>query len=145
VLLGIEVFVVPGLCFAGMAGAGLMFVALLLGTLVHWPTDQNDWTDIGATFGTIAIGLALAAVGALTLTWSLPNVPLLKRMVLQPPGEAPGTPSFSLSHSGPVELLGAMGVAVTPLRPSGKAQFGDKFIDVIAEGDYVAPGGRIQV
>ncbi|HZZ82548.1 MAG TPA: NfeD family protein [Gemmataceae bacterium] len=146
VLVSIEIFVVPGICFAGVAGAGLMFVALLLGTLVHWPQNQNDWTDVGATFGTIAIGLALAAVGAFTLTWSLPNVPILNRMVLQPPPEpVSGTPAFSLSHSGPVELLGAMGVAVTPLRPSGKAQFGDKFIDVIAEGDYVAPGGRVQV
>ena len=44
-----------------------------------------------------------------------------------------------------VDLLGAMGVAVTPLRPSGKAQFGGQFLDVIAEGDYVAPGGRVQV
>jgi membrane-bound serine protease (ClpP class) len=38
-----------------------------------------------------------------------------------------------------------MGVAVTPLRPSGKAQFGGQFVDVIAEGDYVSPGGRVQV
>ena len=38
-----------------------------------------------------------------------------------------------------------MGVAVTPLRPSGKAQFGEQFLDVIAEGDYVSPGGRVQV
>jgi membrane-bound serine protease (ClpP class) len=38
-----------------------------------------------------------------------------------------------------------MGVAVTPLRPSGKAQFGGRFIDVIADGDYVPPGGRIRV
>jgi membrane-bound ClpP family serine protease len=146
VLLSVEIFVVPGICFAGVAGAGLMFVALLLGTLAHWPHDPNDWADVGATFGTIAIGLALAVAGALTLMWSLPNVPILNRMVLHPPAEpAPSTAPFSLSHSGPVELLGAMGVAVTPLRPSGKAQFGETFIDVIAEGDYVAPGGRVQV
>lgn len=146
VLLGIEVFVVPGLGFAGVAGAGLMFLGLLLVTLAHWPSDQNDWTDLGATFGSIAIGLALALGGTLTLTWSLPNVPLLNRMVLQPPVDVDtGASSLSLSHSGPVELLGAMGVAVTPLRPSGKAQFGEQFLDVIAEGDYVSPGGRVRV
>ena len=42
-------------------------------------------------------------------------------------------------------LLGAIGVAATPLRPSGKAQIGDDFLDVVAEGDYVAPGSRVQV
>jgi membrane-bound ClpP family serine protease len=146
VLLGIEVFVVPGLGFAGVAGAGLMFLGLLLVTLAHWPNDQNDWTDLGATFGSLAIGLALALGGTLTLTWSLPNVPFLNRMVLQPPKEADaGVSPLSLSHSGPVELLGAMGVAVTPLRPSGKAQFGAQFLDVMAEGNYISPGGRVQV
>jgi membrane-bound serine protease (ClpP class) len=146
IFLGIEVFVVPGLGFSGVAGAVLMFLSLLLVTLKHWPRDQEDWTNLGSTFGTLAIGLALAVAGALALTWSLPNIPLLNRMILKPPGEQEeSTVPASLSRSGPVELLGAIGVAVTPLRPSGKAQFGEQFLDVIAEGDYVAPGARVQV
>ena len=146
VFLGIEVFIVPGICFSGVAGVGLMFVGLLLVTLAHWPHGQNDWTNVGSTFGSLAIGMALAAVGAVTLTWSLPSIPFLNKMVLKPPAEeAESAMSMSLSNSGVVGLLGAMGVAVTPLRPSGKAQFGGQFIDVIADGDYVAPGGRVQV
>ncbi len=42
-------------------------------------------------------------------------------------------------------LLGAIGIAVTTLRPAGKAQIGDDFLDVMAEGDYVQPGSRVQV
>ena len=42
-------------------------------------------------------------------------------------------------------LLGAIGVAATPLRPAGKTQFGDSFIDVVAEGGYIMPGTRVQV
>ena len=42
-------------------------------------------------------------------------------------------------------LLGAIGVAATTLRPAGKARFGDEYLDVIAEGDYVNPGSRVQV
>ncbi|MBI2805076.1 MAG: hypothetical protein HYX68_08860 [Planctomycetes bacterium] len=146
VFLGLEVFVVPGLGFSGVAGAGLMFVGLLLVTLDHWPRDQEDWTDFGSTFGTLAIGIAVAFLAAPVLTWSLPNIPLLNRMVLKPPAsEAESAHPASLSNSGHVELIGAIGVAATPLRPSGKAQFGAQFLDVIAEGDYVAPGGRVQV
>jgi membrane-bound ClpP family serine protease len=146
VFLGIEVFVVPGLGFSGVAGAGLMFIGLLLVTLVHWPSDQNDWTNLGSTFGSFAIAMALAVVGALALTWSLPSLPFLNRMVLTPPRlDNENAHSLSLSNSGPIELLGAIGVAVTPLRPSGKAQFGGQFLDVMAEGDYVAPGGRVRV
>jgi membrane-bound serine protease (ClpP class) len=146
VFLGIEVFVVPGLGFSGVAGAGLMFLGLLLVTLDRWPNDQNDWTNLGSTFGTLAIGMGLAVAGALALTWSLPSIPFLHQMVLKPPSEEPEHAlPLSLSNSGAVELLGAIGVAVTPLRPSGKAQFGGQFLDVIAEGDYIAPGGRVQV
>jgi len=42
-------------------------------------------------------------------------------------------------------LLGAIGVAATPLRPAGKVKFGDEYIDVVAEGAYVDPGTRVQV
>ncbi len=41
--------------------------------------------------------------------------------------------------------MGAIGVAATPLRPAGKTQFGEQFVDVVAEGGYVRPGARVQV
>ena len=41
--------------------------------------------------------------------------------------------------------LGAIGVAVTPLRPAGIARIGDDFVDVVAEGSYVPEGNRVQV
>lgn len=146
VFLGIEVFIVPGLGFSGVAGVVLMFLGLLLVTLQHWPNNQEEWTDFGSTFGTLSIGVALAMVGAVVLTLSLPGIPFLNRMVLKPPGEeAENALALSISNSGVRELLGAIGIAVTPLRPSGKAQFGGQFLDVMAEGDYVAPGGRVQV
>lgn len=145
VFLAIEVFIVPGLGFSGVAGAVLMFVSLLLVTLEQWPTNPSEWADLGSTFGTLAIGIALAVVGAVTLTWSLPSIPFLNKMVLKPPGEDAEALSKSQSNSGLLGLLGAIGVAVTPLRPAGKAQFSGQFLDVMAEGDYVAPGGRVQV
>ncbi len=145
--LGLEVFVLPGIGFAGVAGAVLMFVGLLLVTLEQWPSDPDDWAEVGATFGSLAMAIVLAVVGALALTWSLPNLPVLNRMVLRPPDTelAEDESPASLSTSGAFALLGAMGVAATPLRPSGKAQFGEQFVDVIAEGDFVSPGGRVQV
>jgi len=119
---------------------------LILVTLDHWPADEDDFKNLGSTFGSIAIGMALALIGAVVLAWSLPNVPFLNRMVLKPPTEeAPDPVRQALSNSGPMSLLGAIGVAATPLRPSGKAQFGEQFLDVIADGGYVAPGGRVRV
>ncbi len=142
--LALEVFVIPGIGFSGVAGAVLMFVGLLLVTLDHWPTDQEEWTNVGGTFGSLAIAIVLAIIGSLALTWSLPNLPFLNRMVLAPPEY--GTTEEDVPYSGGAyALLGAMGVAATPLRPSGKAQFGAQFVDVIAEGDFVTPGTQVQV
>jgi membrane-bound serine protease (ClpP class) len=42
-------------------------------------------------------------------------------------------------------LLGAIGVAATALRPAGKAQFADDYLDVVAEGSYVQAGARVQI
>jgi membrane-bound serine protease (ClpP class) len=42
-------------------------------------------------------------------------------------------------------LLGAIGIAATGLRPAGKVRFGDEYVDVVAEGDYVELGSRVQV
>ncbi|MBM3996606.1 MAG: hypothetical protein FJ303_21000 [Planctomycetes bacterium] len=146
VFLAIEVFVVPGLGFSGVAGVVLMFVGLLLVTLEHWPTDQQEWTKLGSNFGSLAIAIALAIAGATALTWALPTIPFLNAMVLKPPSEpSEEAAPDSMVKSGIVELLGAIGVAVTPLKPSGKAQFGAQFLDVIAEGTYINPGTHVQV
>ena len=40
---------------------------------------------------------------------------------------------------------GEIGVAVSPLRPGGKAQFGDQILDVISQGDLVARGARVRI
>ncbi len=31
------------------------------------------------------------------------------------------------------------------MRPAGKVQFGEQFVDVVAEGSFVQPGTRVQV
>ena len=33
-------------------------------------------------------------------------------------------------------LLGAVGVATTPLTPGGKARFGNHLVDVVADGEF---------
>src|SRR5262249_31985305 len=89
-----------------------------------------------------------AVVAALTLAWYLPHIPYVNRLVLKPPtehGDDDEAPAPDGVKPELAALLGAVGVAVTPLRPAGKVKFGDEFVDVVAEGDYVNPGARVQV
>jgi membrane-bound ClpP family serine protease len=146
VLIGLEIFVLPGFGFTGIAGIVLLISSLVLVTLEHMPQTSQDWANLGATFGTFGFSLVAALVAAFVLAWYLPSIPYANRLVLQPPGED-GPEGRQDTHASVVNpaLLGAMGVAATPLRPAGKAQIGDDFLDVVAEGDYVEPGKRVQI
>jgi len=140
ILIGVEIFVVPGFGFPGIAGMLLVISGLALVTLERWPSTSEDWVRLGGTLGTFALSLAVGVTGAFLVAWFLPSIPYANRLVLNPPSdENDGSPAV------PVSLLGAIGIAATSLRPAGKAQFGDDFLDVIAEGDFVNPGERVQV
>lgn len=145
VLLGVEIFILPGFGFCGLSGVALLLTSLALVTLERWPETSRDWMDLGATLSLFAMSLAAAIIAAFIAASFLPSIPYANRLVLQPPGEEEGVVDVPGTALIDPALLGAIGVAATTLRPSGKAQFGDEFLDVIAEGDYVSPGSRVQV
>jgi len=48
-------------------------------------------------------------------------------------------------HAEKPELLGKKGVAITPLRPAGKALIEGKRVDVVSEGGFIERGAQVQV
>jgi membrane-bound serine protease (ClpP class) len=100
------------------------------------------------TLGVFGLGLLGSIIGAMVLASYLPHIPYVNRLILKPQDEETdgiiGEPSV-LVPPHIAALLGAIGVAATPLRPAGKVQFGDEFVDVVAEGGYIVPGTRVQV
>src|SRR5260370_25399437 len=90
-----------------------------------------------------AMGMVVAAIGAIVFAKYLPNIPIANRMVLVPAAdrpdgleEPPALPGVEISAA----LLGAIGTAATVLRPAGMARFGEQYVDVVTEGSYVPPG-----
>jgi len=41
--------------------------------------------------------------------------------------------------------IGQQGVAVSNLRPGGKAQFGDEILDVISQGELISSGQKVRI
>jgi membrane-bound ClpP family serine protease len=41
--------------------------------------------------------------------------------------------------------LGQTGLAISTLRPGGKAQFGDEILDVISQGELVPKGTKVRI
>jgi membrane-bound ClpP family serine protease len=148
VLIALEVFVLPGFGVAGISGILLVLVSLALVTLEKKPETSQEWMSLIGTVATFGAGLLAAIPLAIVLAWYLPSIPYVNRLILKPEGEREMELEEMASDAVRPEiasLLGAIGVAATPLRPAGKVQFGEEFVDVVAEGGYVAPGTRVQV
>jgi membrane-bound ClpP family serine protease len=41
--------------------------------------------------------------------------------------------------------VGERGVAISPLRPGGKAQFGEEILDVITQGEMIPKGASVRI
>ena len=55
------------------------------------------------------------------------------------------TKSTSLSDEDKQELVGLEGEALTALRPSGNARFGEQRLDVVTEGEFIQKGSRVRI
>jgi membrane-bound serine protease (ClpP class) len=88
----------------------------------------------------------------------LPSIPIFNAMILTPPGAEdlhPDEPKLRPDLAGGAalnpllereqSLVGKQGVAMTVLRPAGKAQIGDHFVDVVSEGPFISAGRKIEV
>lgn len=147
VLLGLEIFVIPGFGVTGISGIILVLGSIGLVAYGHWPRSNEEWIGYGQALGPFTFSVIGAIVLAFFLARYLPHIPYANRLMLKPQGEADelAAETAEAVHPEMAALLGAIGVAATPLRPAGKVQFGDDFVDVVAEGSYVLPGSRVQV
>jgi membrane-bound serine protease (ClpP class) len=108
------------------------------------PQSSLEWQLLGGTMLKFGLALTGAIIAAFTFARFLPNIPVANRLVLLAPGEGEHDP-FAAPSSTHVALLGAIGTAATMLRPAGMAKFGDAYVDVVTEGDFVSPGASVQV
>ena len=151
VLVMLEVFVFPGFGVPGIVGIALMLGSLGLATLGSSdgpvPTTGAEWVRLGYKMTEYLFGMIFAVALAFTIARYLPNIPYANRMVLAPPGDG-STAEAAAMMPGAAQaagLLGAVGVAVTVLRPAGSVRFGDDFVDVVSDGGFVPAGTRVRV
>jgi membrane-bound serine protease (ClpP class) len=126
-LLGAEVFVIPGFGVAGVLG----ILSLGSGVAIAW-ASWGGGAGLTLLLGSLA-GTALFVV--LFFKSRVGN-----RLVLGSSLED----THALSDADK-RLIGQRGVAVTMLRPSGVAEFGDERVEVETDGDYIARGSPVLV
>jgi membrane-bound serine protease (ClpP class) len=88
----------------------------------------------------LLIAISAAVIAIAILARYLPRTSLYRRFVLS--ADIPSGPSLSgppREFGAVLEVsAGAQGVALTTLRPSGKARFADHVVDVVTEGEFIS-------
>jgi membrane-bound serine protease (ClpP class) len=126
---------------------GAIGVFLMLGSLVWAMLDRYPGEKFIPTVGMLRLPLMnllfaimVTAVVIALLARYLPRTSVYRRFVLS--ADIPSGPSLSGAprafHTSSDVAAGVKGKAVTTLRPSGKAQFGDDVVDVVTEGEFIA-------
>jgi len=147
VLLLLEIFVIPGFGAAGVVGILLLFVSLVLALQdFYLPESPAQTLTFELNLLTVAGSFAAAFIGIAVLARFVPAMPILGRLVHQRDLSAAHVGDLSeVRTPGLSAMVGQEGVALTPLRPAGRAGFGDKVLDVVTEGDFVEKGARVQI
>ncbi len=156
VLLGIEIFVLPGFGLFGILGVVALFTGLLgtfipAGGALSNPATQQELVR-GATI--ILLSIVTAGVGMYLIARHFNRLPFLDRLVL---GATPGDEDEEGARAD-AELLraasrasdlplavGMTGTAVTALRPAGAVEIGGRVFDVVSGLGVIDPGTPIRV
>ncbi|MBU0973131.1 MAG: serine protease, partial [Proteobacteria bacterium] len=145
-LLGVEVFVLPGFGAAGISGLVVIAAGLVLSfqnfvipdPSLPWEGQllvKNLGVVLGSFMGSLLISFFMVKV----------LVPRMSKLIKGPYLSA----TLEASHADSIQALGVSpgeaGVALTPFRPSGKIKIGNRRIDAIAQGEFIAPGTPVTV
>lgn len=145
ILLIIEIFIIPGFGITGITGIILIALSLVF-SLQDFVLPEFDWQwDIFIrNITTIGVSLVLSFIGIIIIANIIPRSGLFRRLALN---------TTQTAESGYVvetqveknHLIGLEGVAVTILRPAGKAEINNEIYEVESDGEYIKKGTNIKI
>ena len=122
---------IPGFGIAGLSG----FAMLLLGT-----TLLSGVIGVTASLAVLVVLIILLGVLAILVFRAAAKGRLHNERIFLK------TTAIDVTEGAPRQvLLGAHGVAKTALRPSGIAEFDGQKLSVVAEGEYIPAGAKVEV
>jgi len=145
VLIGLEIFVVPGLGITGAAGIVCIITGLVLSTISNNFFDFSGitTTDSIRSIAIVAIPFIFGLILLLTMSGKLIDAGYFKRVALNTSQEAAA--GYTVEQKSLSLLVGKTGNTVTPLRPSGKVDINGEVYDAITEGEWISSNEPIVV
>lgn len=138
VALIIEVFIVPGFGVAGVVAIACIGAATFMALIGSLPT----WMDVVRASGILAVAAGIVTAAFWVIVRQLPTSSRWKGVFLRTAEDAAAGYVVGDARS---DLIGAVGVALTDLRPAGSAKVNGERLDVVAEGGFVDKGQRVRV
>ena len=110
------------------------------------PRTESQWAELRSSLTMVAAALVCVVAGALVLRRFLPQAPLFRTILLNPPAEEElADLDYRESVADFSHLVGRQGKATTNLMPAGKAEFDGELVDVIVEGLPIDRGTPVVV
>ncbi len=127
----------------GVIGVLLMLASLLWAMIDRYPGQNFLPTGqmLRVPLFNLTVTLVAAALLITLLARFLPQTSIYRRFILStsnPPGPSLASPPRTFARELPL-TPGMRGRALTILRPSGKAEFENHIVDVVTEGEFIAP------
>ncbi|MGB7326918.1 MAG: NfeD family protein [Rubripirellula sp.] len=144
VCIGIELFVVPGFGIFGVGGLMLTVLGVVLMSQTFVIPHNVYQLNLLSKGIWLALGGAAGMVGGfIAMRILLPHVPMFQGLIMEAPDADAIDEAEKLGDF--AHLMGQSGAATTPLRPSGKARFGNEIIAVVSDGTSVSAGEPVRV
>lgn len=154
VCLAVELLLLPGFGVFGLVGIVLLFGGLI-GVFVGgpsglFPSSARGRNDLAFSAVTVLVSTVTALILMFFVARHLPSLPVLGRFVLKnglDDDDAAGRDELLLAM-GPADaaaLVGQVGRTITPLRPAGRVQVGERIIDVVSDMGFIDAGVEVRV
>ncbi len=142
--IAIEVLVLPGTGVFGIGGLCLLVLGVVLTSQTFViPRNTYQFEQMTRSLWLVVGGAGAIIVGFALLRLLLPNKTLFKHLALETPDLESLDRAERLADY--EYLLGQTGIATTPLRPAGRARFGDDIIQVLSDGTPLNQGDKVKV
>lgn len=145
----VELFVYPGTVVIGLMGATLILVAVVMAMVDLYPATTPGVLPKMPTLDKFSLpfeNLLIATLGGGVAIWLasllLPKTPMYRAVVSH---SASGMQTEVALEAQQKSRKGQIGVAVSALRPGGKARFDEELLDVIAQGEMLDKGTKVRI
>ncbi|MBK8012500.1 MAG: nodulation protein NfeD [Deltaproteobacteria bacterium] len=143
-LLAVEIFVIPGFGITGVLGILAVATSLVM-ALIGMPLGVSWNTGVFSdALRQVLYSLLVTIVLMSVVVRFLPQSRFMRRFILSDSVGRQSPELLAELDDGPIQV-GAVGVTITDLRPSGKMDLAGRTFDVVSEHEYIPKGVEVRV